>query len=118
MSNNFGNKETMARNIRYFMDKNGVTSTEICEVIGVPQSTFSYWLHARTYPRIDKIEKMASFFGITKADLVEEFKKPAVPTEKELLVQAIVEHVSKLTPDQIRQVIQYAQFLAQNQAGV
>ena len=72
MSNNLGNKETMARNIQYYMDLNRTTSAEMCRVLGVPQSTFSYWLHAKTYPRIDKIEKMANHFGITKADLVEE----------------------------------------------
>ena len=28
-------------------------------------------MHARTYPRIDKIEMMANYFGIEKSDLVE-----------------------------------------------
>jgi transcriptional regulator with XRE-family HTH domain len=72
MPNNLGNKETMAKNIQYYMDVNHVNSADMCRILNVPQSTFSYWLHAKTYPRIDKIEKMASFFGITKADLVEE----------------------------------------------
>lgn len=72
MPNNLGNKETMARNIKYYMELNNVNSSDMCRVLGVPQSTFSYWLHARTYPRIDKIEKMAKFFGISKSDLVEE----------------------------------------------
>jgi len=34
--------------------------------------TFSDWVNAKTYPRIDKIELMANYFGISKADLVEE----------------------------------------------
>ena len=38
-------------------------------------STFSDWVHARTYPRIDKIELMANYFGIEKSDLVEERTK-------------------------------------------
>ena len=85
MSNNLGNKETMAKNIKYYMDQKGVNSVDMCRVLGVPQSTFSYWLNARTYPRIDKIEKMANFFGITKADLVEERnEKPLVNDDEEL----------------------------------
>ena len=72
MVNNLGNKQTMADNIRYYIGKFDVTSKEMCEVLDVPPSTFSYWLNARTYPRIDKIEKMASFFHVTKADLVED----------------------------------------------
>mgnify|MGYP000250745067 len=34
--------------------------------------TFSDWVNAKTYPRIDKIELMANYFGVTKADLVED----------------------------------------------
>lgn len=72
MGNNLGNKETMARNIKHYMDITGVSAADMCKVLGVPQSTFSYWLNAKTYPRIDKIEKMANYFGIKKSDLVEE----------------------------------------------
>lgn len=73
--NNLGNKETMAKNIKYYMDKNNVTASEICKILDVPQSTFSYWLSAKTYPRIDKIEMMANYFGINKSGLVEEHVK-------------------------------------------
>lgn len=72
MTNNLGNKETMARNIRYYMGLNRVNSVEMCRVLGVSRSAFSFWLNAKTYPRIDKIEKMAKYFGVSKADLVEE----------------------------------------------
>lgn len=72
MENNLGNKETMAKNIKHYMAQAGVSSIDMCKVLGVPQSTFSYWLNAKTYPRIDKIEKMANYFGIKKSDLVEE----------------------------------------------
>lgn len=72
MENNLGNKETMARNITYYMSVKGVQSIDVCDALGIPPSTFSYWITAKTYPRIDKIEKMANYFGITKADLVEE----------------------------------------------
>ena len=72
MNNNLGNKETMAKNIRYYMDLHHVNSVEMCRILDVPQSTFSYWLNAKTYPRIDKIEKMAAYFHIEKSDLIEE----------------------------------------------
>lgn len=72
MSNNLGNKETMARNIKYYMDLNSVSSVDMCKILDVPASTFSYWINARTYPRIDKIERMANYFGVSKSDLVEE----------------------------------------------
>lgn len=67
-----GNKEIMARNIRKYMELKGVNQTEMANAIGVKYMTLSDWVHGKTYPRIDKIELMAKYFGITKADLVED----------------------------------------------
>lgn len=69
---NLGNKQIMAQNIRYYMNKRNITQTEICNTLGFKMPTFSDWVNAKTYPRIDKIELMANYFGISKADLVEE----------------------------------------------
>ena len=69
---NLGNKAIMAKNIRLYMAKAGVNQTEICNTLGIKMPTFSDWVNAKTYPRIDKIELMANYFGISKADLVEE----------------------------------------------
>ena len=66
-----GNKEVMAKNIKYYLRANGVSQTDMCNTLGFKMSTVSDWLHARTYPRIDKIELMANYFGIEKSDLVE-----------------------------------------------
>lgn len=74
MNNNLGNKATMAMNIKRYMDMYGYSSKEMAKKLGVSQSTFSYWLSAKFYPRIDRIEKMAKIFNVTKADLVEEPK--------------------------------------------
>lgn len=69
---NLGNKEIMAKNIRRYMSLYNVNQTEICNTLGIKMPTFSDWVNAKTYPRIDKIELMANYFGISKADLVEE----------------------------------------------
>ena len=66
-----GNKQIMAQNIRFYLSKHGVSQTEICHTLGFKMPTFSDWVNAKTYPRIDKIELMANYFGISKADLVE-----------------------------------------------
>ena len=66
-----GNKQVMAQNIKYYLELNKLRSVDVCAALGFKAATFSDWLHAKTYPRIDKIEKMANYFGVTKADLVE-----------------------------------------------
>lgn len=77
---NIGNKETLAKNLKFYMDKSGRTQKEMSEVVGVAASTFNDWMKAKKYPRIDKIEMLADYFGIKKSDLIEE--KVTEETEK------------------------------------
>lgn len=67
-----GNKKIMAQNIQYYMNKYDKTRQDMCEALGVKYTTFTDWVKGNSYPRIDKIELMANYFGISKADLVEE----------------------------------------------
>ena len=69
---NIGNKETMAKNLSYYVERSGKTKKEIAETIGVAASTFNEWTKGNKYPRIDKIEMLANYFGILKSDLIEE----------------------------------------------
>lgn len=69
---NLGNKEVMAKNLRYFVEKSGKTQKEMCEILNVSTSTFNDWMKAKSYPRIDKIEILANYFGILKSDLIED----------------------------------------------
>lgn len=69
---NLGNKKIMAKNIQYYMDLNNKTRNDMCDALGVKYTTFTDWVKGNTYPRIDKIELMANYFGIQKSDLVEE----------------------------------------------
>lgn len=69
-----GNKDIMSENIQRFMAENKVDRNELADALAVPYPTVSDWINAKTYPRIDRIEKMAKFFGVSKSDLIE---KPA-----------------------------------------
>ena len=73
MDNNLGNKEIMARNIQRLMDLYDKDRTEVCKDLGISYTTFTDWVKGKTYPRIDKIELLANYFHVSKADLVEEY---------------------------------------------
>lgn len=68
---NIGNKEILATNLVYYMERSGKTQKELSEVVGVATSTFNDWCKAKKYPRIDRIEILANYFGIQKSDLIE-----------------------------------------------
>ena len=67
-----GNREVFAKNLAYYLERSGRSQKELSEIVGVAKSTFNDWMKGRKYPRIDKIEIMADYFGILKSDLIEE----------------------------------------------
>lgn len=67
-----GNKEIFVSNLKRYLDNSGRTQNEVAKVIGVSKGTFCDWMKGRAYPRMDKIQKLADYFGISKSDLVEE----------------------------------------------
>ena len=69
---NLGNKETMAKNLHYYLERSGKTQKEIAEIIGASTSAVNDWMKGKSYPRIDKIELLANHFGVLKSDLIEE----------------------------------------------
>ncbi len=66
------NKQIMARNIKRYMERKGVTNQQICDALGFKYTTFMDWIKGVTYPRIGKVEAMADYFGVLKSDLIEE----------------------------------------------
>lgn len=69
---NIGNKETMSKNLKYYIEKSGKDRRTLAEIWGFPYSTVTEWINGKKYPRIDRIEVMADYFGILKSDLIEE----------------------------------------------
>ena len=82
--NGLGNKEIMAKNIQFYMNKYGKSRQDMCEALGVKYTTFTDWLKGNSYPRIDKIELMANYFGISKSDLVEERNSLTAKDERDI----------------------------------
>ena len=85
-----GNREVFAKNLSKYLARSGRSQREMAEIVGVSPSTFNDWINGRKYPRIDKIEFMANYFGILKSDLIEDKKDspndlPITEGEKMLL---------------------------------
>ena len=70
-----GNKEVLARNLNKYIAKSGKDRTTIAEDLGFPYSTLTDWVNGKKYPRINNIEKLASYFEVSKSDLIEDFEE-------------------------------------------
>ena len=82
-----GNKQVMADNLLYYMQKNNVDRYKLCQDLNFKYSTVCEWLSAHKYPRIDSIEKMANYFNVPKSALIER------RTETNLYSSGIPDHI-------------------------
>lgn len=89
-----GNKEVMAKNIRYYMEKKGLNAKDFSIELNFKYSTVLDWLNAKTYPRIDKIEMMANYFNIEKSDLVEDKNKQKENIDISNMVNDLMENLN------------------------
>lgn len=124
-----GNKQIMAKNIRKYLDLNNMTQTDLCNALGLKFMTVSDWVNAKSYPRIDKIEMMANYFGISKADLVEDQSKKdeyyVDPRTAEIAqeikdskdLSALFDVSRKMSPEDLQTVYQMAVALKRKEQG-
>ena len=124
-----GNKQIMAKNIRKYLDLNNMTQTDLCNALGLKFMTVSDWVNAKSYPRIDKIEMMANYFGISKADLVEDQSEKdeyyVDPRTAEIAqeikdskdLSALFDVSRKMSPEDLQTVYQMAVALKRKEQG-
>ena len=106
---NLGNKEIFAKNLAYYVERSGRDQKVVAEDIGVAPSTFNEWMKAKKYPRIDKIEMLANYFGILKSDLIEKVSEEGYsPSEPQLTEgeKVLLDLFNRVPEDQQQLVLQ------------
>lgn len=78
-------KQIMAKNIKKYLDRMGKNQTDLARDLNIPETTVSNWMKGNTYPRIDKIQLMADYFGIYRSDLTEDKPNNLYSTTTELV---------------------------------
>lgn len=66
------NKEIFSINLKRLMEQKGISRQDLSKILGVSYFTISDWVNGKKYPRMDKVEKLATYFGILKSDLIED----------------------------------------------
>lgn len=65
---------TFSNNLKYLMAINNKSRNDICKDLKFNYTTVREWCNGTSFPRYEKIEKLASYFNVTKAELLEEEK--------------------------------------------
>ena len=77
------NKDIFASNLKRYMELSGKSRNDISRALGISYYTITDWVKGKKYPRMDKVEMLANYFGIPKSYLIED-KKATSPEEIEL----------------------------------
>ena len=75
------NKNVFASNLKRYMEVKGKSRNDISETLGISYFTVSDWVNGKKYPRMDKVEMLANYFGIQKSDLIENKEEKNPPEE-------------------------------------
>ena len=81
------NKDIFAHNLKRIMALKDKNRRDISETLGISYFTVSDWVNGKKYPRMDKVEMLARYFGVSMSDLIESPKnetKSALPDEPKL----------------------------------
>ena len=78
------NKQVFAKNFNYYLAINNKSQSDIVEDLEITASTVSDWANAKKYPRVDKMQMLADYFGVLKSDLTEEHQEARITDDIEL----------------------------------
>ena len=84
------NKSIFAKNLNKYMAINKVTRRQLGEALGYSYFTVCDWANGKKYPRMDKVEALANYFGIQKSDLIEEPMTEEKEKDNDILADIIV----------------------------
>ena len=65
-------REIFVKNLRYLMEKKGITQADICRDLNVSSATVSDWFTGKKYPRVDTMQRLADLFGVRFSTLTTE----------------------------------------------
>ena len=69
------NKDILSKNLKKYISKMGKDRMTIAEELDLSYSTLTDWVNGKKYPRINNIEKLASYFNVSKSELIEDFEE-------------------------------------------
>lgn len=73
-------KLKFAQNLKNIMQKRNKTQSDLVKDLSFRQATVSDWLNGKKYPRMDKVEKLANYLGVSINELLmQSVFEPPIP---------------------------------------
>ena len=55
----------MYKKFAALLQQNGISAYKVAKDTGIASSTFTFWKNGRCKPKIDKLQKLAEYFGVS-----------------------------------------------------
>lgn len=108
-------KSIFGRNLTRIIDSKGITQLELAMRLNVAASSVSYWCNGEKMPRMDKIEMIADFLGVSKSDLLEErASKANIPSDEDIQF-ALFGGSDEITAKMYEEVKNFAAYVKQRE---
>lgn len=67
-------KQIIANNIEFLLQASAMTRQELCKATDIKYTTLCDWVSARTYPRLDALERVADYYSLEIGELFVDIK--------------------------------------------
>lgn len=83
---------TFSKALNYYLSLKGKTQQDLINDLGYSSSTVSQWCNGKNIPRMDRINAIATYLGIDKADLLKDpevFSKETFTADPQLVSELL-----------------------------
>lgn len=89
-------KSNFPKALKYYMGANGKKQQDLIQDLKISSATLSQWVNGKMFPRMDKVEILASYFNISPTDLLTDpYDKPK-PSANPLMMAKLLESTPSL----------------------
>lgn len=108
-------KRIFGNNLTRIIDSQNKTQLELASALDVSPSSVSYWCNGEKMPRMDKIESIADFLGVSKSDLLEDnISKTTTISDKDIQF-ALFGGNDEITEKMYEEVKKFAAYVKQRE---
>lgn len=76
--------------LKYYMSANGKKQQDLIADLKLSSATVSQWVNGKAFPRMDRVEMLANYFGISTTDLfMDPYSKPKPSTNPVMMAKLL-----------------------------
>lgn len=111
-------KAVFAQNLKYQLAVHDKTQIEVSKAIDVNPTTFNNWCTGLAFPRMEKVQALANYFGILKSQLIDSqnysISRQSHPRFLSSSEEKLLGLYNQLNPIGKEQAIDYISYLSEN----